>query len=185
MPLTLLTEAWMLVVPLWIARTRTTHPARLPRPRAVLVEALFALLALPVVFAASIVVSLIVANLFGGTESPTVPWAPAASSFNRIEWLVFTVLAVTLAPIAEETFYRGLLYNALRQRLHPILAALMQAVVFGYFHPFGLANSAAIGMAALATRSGLRMAEDAPDPDPVARRDECRGDGAPGVESRG
>ena len=58
-------------------------------------------------------------------------------------------MAVTLAPVAEEMFYRGLFYNALRQRLHPILAATVQAVVFGYDHPFGLANSAGIGMAAL------------------------------------
>ena len=123
MPLTLLTQAWMLVVPLWIARTRKPHPARLPRPRAVLVEALFALLAFPVVFAAFIVVPPIVTYLFGGTESSIVPWGPQAGSFNRIEWLAFIVLAVTLAPVAEETFYRGLFYNALRRRLHPILAA--------------------------------------------------------------
>src|SRR5262245_28930850 len=44
MPLLLLTDAWMLGLPFWIARTRTAHPARLPRPRAVLVEALVALL---------------------------------------------------------------------------------------------------------------------------------------------
>ena len=53
------------------------------------------------------------------------------------------------APIAEETFYRGLFFNALRQRIHPILAAPIQAAVFGYSHPFGLGNSAAIGVAAL------------------------------------
>ena len=56
------------------------------RHRAVLVEALFALLALPVVFAASIVMSLIVAHLFGGTGSPTVPWGPLAGSFNPLEF---------------------------------------------------------------------------------------------------
>ena len=73
-----------------------------------------------------------------------------AGSFNRIEWVVFVVLAVTLAPVAEETLYRGMLYNALRQRFHPILAALMQAAVFGFAHPFGLANSVAIGISSLA-----------------------------------
>jgi membrane protease YdiL (CAAX protease family) len=149
MPLLLLTETWMLVVPLWIARTRTTRSVHLPRLRAVLIEGLFALLALPVVIAASNAVSLIVANVLSGTGSPTMPWAPAASSFNRIEWLAFIVMAVTLAPVAEELFYRGLLYNALRQRIHPILAAAVQAVVFGYDHPFGLANSAGIGMVGL------------------------------------
>jgi membrane protease YdiL (CAAX protease family) len=145
----LLSQAWMLVVPLWIARTRTTHSICLPRPRAVVVEALFALLALPVMFAASIAVFQTAANLLSGMESPTFPWAPRAGSFDRIEWLAFVAMAVTLGPVAEETFYRGFLYNLLRQRLHPILAATIQAVVFGYEHPFGLASSAGIAMGGL------------------------------------
>ncbi len=33
MPLLLLSDAWMLGLPLWIARTRSAHPPRLPRPR--------------------------------------------------------------------------------------------------------------------------------------------------------
>jgi membrane protease YdiL (CAAX protease family) len=149
-PLTLLGLVWMIVVPLWIVRTRKPHAALLPRPRAVLVEALFALLAYPVVFAASNAVSEIVAHLLAGVEARTFPWSPQAGSFNRIEWLVFVIIAVIVAPVAEETFYRGLFYNALRQRLHPILAALIQAAVFGYVHPFGIANSVGIAMAALA-----------------------------------
>jgi membrane protease YdiL (CAAX protease family) len=149
MPLTLLNQLWMLVVPLLIARTRNTHLVRLPRPRAVLVEALFAVLVVPVAFATLAVGPLLLARLLGGTEPPPVPWGPLAGSFNRAQWVVFILLAVALAPVAEETFYRGFLYNALRQRFHPILAALMQAAVFGYAHPFGLANSAAIGMLAL------------------------------------
>ena len=150
MPLTLISQSWMLVVPIWIARARNARLVRLPRPRAVLVEALFALVVLPVPFAALVFLPLIVAHLFGQMESPAMPWGPMAGSFNRTEWLVFVVLAVTLAPVAEETLYRGMLYNALRQRFHPILAALMQAAVFGFAHPFGLANSVAIGISSLA-----------------------------------
>jgi membrane protease YdiL (CAAX protease family) len=149
LPLTLLTQAWMIVVPLWIARARKTQLTHLPRPRAFLVEALFALLVLPVVFAASIAVLLLAASLLGGTGSPAGPWAQMTGSFNRIEWLAFIATAVIVAPVAEEMFYRGLFYNALRQRLHPILAAPLQAVVFGVLHPFGLANAAAIAMAGL------------------------------------
>jgi CAAX protease family protein len=149
MPSTLLTEAWMLVVPLWIARTRNTRLARLPRPRTVLVEGLFALLFVPVAFAAYIAVPPLVTYLIGGTEAPGAPLGPLTGSLNRIEWLAFIVMAVTLAPVAEETFYRGFFYNALRQRFHPILAALIQAAIFGYAHPFGLANSVAISVVAL------------------------------------
>ncbi len=149
LPLTVLGQAWMLLVPLWIARSRTTHRARLPRLRAVLVEALCALPALPVAFGALIVVPPLVTYLLGWTEPPSAGWGSVTSSFNWIEWLTFALLAVTLAPLAEETFYRGFFYNALRQRFHPILAAVMQAAVFGYAHPFGLANSVAIGTGSL------------------------------------
>ena len=148
-PLTLLGQVWMLVVPLWIARRRTNVSARIPRVRAVLIEALFALLGLPVLFASATVVFLIVANLSSGSESPGMPWAPLAGSFAGIEWLAFVIMAIGLSPVAEEMLYRGLFYNALRQRLHPILAAAVQAAVFGYEHPFGLAQSAGIGMAGL------------------------------------
>ena len=51
MPLTLISQSWMLVIPIVIARARNTRPVRLPGPRAVLVEAIFALLVLPVPFA--------------------------------------------------------------------------------------------------------------------------------------
>ncbi len=43
----------------------------------------------------------------------------------------------------------GFFFNALRQKIHPIPAALIQAAVFGYAHPFGLGNSVAIGVVAL------------------------------------
>jgi membrane protease YdiL (CAAX protease family) len=150
LPLAFLNQLWMLVVPLWFARSRIGRLPRLPRARTVLIEALFALLLLPVIFAGSIGVSLIVAKLPGGAGSTPAPWAPAAGSFHQLEWLAFIAMAVTLAPFAEETFLRGLMYNALRQRLHPVLAAPLQAAVFGYLHPFGLANSVAIAMAGLA-----------------------------------
>jgi membrane protease YdiL (CAAX protease family) len=146
---TLLSDVWILVVPLWIAHTRTTRPARLPRPRTVLVEALVALLVLPVVCVGMIAVSEIAAKLLGELGTRTVPWGARAETFGRTDWLAFIALAVTLGPVAEETFYRGMLYNLLRQRLHPILAALIQAALFGYAHPFGLANSITIGGIAL------------------------------------
>jgi membrane-associated protease RseP (regulator of RpoE activity) len=114
-----------------------------------MVEALVALLALPVVLVTMVVTASILAKLVAGSESATVPWGPQAASFNRIEWLAFVAMAVILAPVAEEVFHRGMFYNALRQRLHPVLAASIQAIVFGYLHPFGLPISAGIGMAAV------------------------------------
>ena len=50
------------------------------------------------------------------------------------------VLFVIIAPIAEEFFFRGFLYGALRSRLRVPLAALVGGLVFGSLHVFtGLA----------------------------------------------
>ena len=46
------------------------------------------------------------------------------------------VLFVVIAPVAEEFFFRGFLYGALRSRLRVPLAALAGGVVFGSLHVF-------------------------------------------------
>lgn len=45
-----------------------------------------------------------------------------------------TVLTVVVAPLTEELLYRGLLYGRLRRGMHPALAAVISAAVFGYAH---------------------------------------------------
>jgi len=144
LPALLAIEAWMLVYPLWIARRRHAGSPRLPRPRAVLVETLFALPALLAVMAGQVVMFNGMAYLFGEGMNSTAPWEPVVRSPNWFEPLAFMILAVTVVPVAEEVFFRGMLYNALRRRFHPVVAALLQAVVFGLAHPFGLAFAAII-----------------------------------------
>lgn len=46
------------------------------------------------------------------------------------------VLFVFLAPVAEEFFFRGFLYGALRTRFGPLLAALVGGTIFGALHVF-------------------------------------------------
>ncbi|HEV3165761.1 MAG TPA: CPBP family intramembrane glutamic endopeptidase, partial [Isosphaeraceae bacterium] len=142
--------AWMFGYPLWIARRRTVVP-HIPRLRAVFVEALLALVAAPVLLVAASVAIQVVAYLHGETEMLTSPLESIARSTDRFGrlWLVF--LAVLAAPIAEEVYFRGMLYNALRQRLNFVVAALLQAVVFGLAHYlYGLAFSAGIALGGLA-----------------------------------
>ncbi|MFO8006772.1 MAG: CPBP family intramembrane glutamic endopeptidase [Candidatus Brocadiia bacterium] len=49
------------------------------------------------------------------------------------------VMAVVLAPVAEEVLFRGILYLPLRDRLGPVAAALVVGVVFSlcHFYPPG------------------------------------------------
>jgi membrane protease YdiL (CAAX protease family)/uncharacterized RDD family membrane protein YckC len=44
------------------------------------------------------------------------------------------VLIAIVAPIAEELFFRGMLFGGLRKRLSPLLAALISGAVFGAVH---------------------------------------------------
>lgn len=44
------------------------------------------------------------------------------------------ILIVAVAPVAEELFFRGFFYRALRGRLAVLLAAAVDGVVFGFLH---------------------------------------------------
>ena len=57
---------------------------------------------------------------------------PASLGISGIV-LVFVVAAV-IAPIVEETFFRGLLYQWLRGHLGIVLSALISALIFGAAH---------------------------------------------------
>src|SRR5262249_54073135 len=62
-------------------------------------------------------------------------------SSHWFERLGFLILAILVAPVAEEVFFRGMVYNALRRRLHIVVAIPLQAIVFGLMHPFGLLDT--------------------------------------------
>jgi|GEM_PF-2437110 len=51
------------------------------------------------------------------------------------------IVVMTLGPFAEELFFRGFLYNALKSRLSIGTAATLQALVFSAFHRYDLFNS--------------------------------------------
>jgi membrane protease YdiL (CAAX protease family) len=150
LPLTVLVQAWWLAYPLWIARRRHGGSPLLPRPRTVIVEALLAMAAVPVVMLILAGVFTGLAYLIGDSAMPTRPLEPYARSPHQFDWIGLIILAVTVAPIAEEVFFRGMLYSALRRRLPLIVAAPIQAVLFGLVHPFGLADRAGVVLIGLA-----------------------------------
>ncbi len=144
-PLFLLFEAWMFAYSLAIARRRQGFFPRSPRVRGLVTEALIALLlVVPTFIAMNVSVSLVV-YLFGAPAPAGETIDPISRSFTPMEFGTLIFLAVVIAPIAEEVFNRGLLYSALRQRFHPIVAVTASACVFGFLHPYEMANS--IGVA--------------------------------------
>ena len=138
-PITALVLAWMFAYPLRVVRRL---PA-LPTPRVVLIEGAVAALSLPVVLLLFNGVQVLMAKLprLGGSDHPFEPIVGSSDSYHPV---ALVILAVVAAPLAEEVFYRGMFYNALRRHLNPFLAALIQGLVFGLMHPFGLADRAGI-----------------------------------------
>lgn len=75
-----------------------------------------------------------VVTLFTGERvtPPTQPILPAGPSGGQI--VLGALAAVVAAPIAEEVFFRGFLFGALRRRFPFWAAAVISGVVFGAFH---------------------------------------------------
>ena len=52
----------------------------------------------------------------------------------------FLSLSCTVSALAEELFFRGFLYNALKSRLSVVTAAGIQALVFAFAHPYSISG---------------------------------------------
>ena len=112
LPLSVLALAWMLTFPLAVMRRRHVALPRLPGHRVVFTEFLFALLAAPLVMVGITITFQVAASLLGSVPSPDDPLETLGRSPHRFDLVALVALAVLVAPVAEESFFRGLLYNA-------------------------------------------------------------------------
>ena len=84
-------------------------------------------------------------NNFGPIDQPSHPIVNFFATGSWWTWLQVIVLAAVIAPIVEETMFRGVLYRHLREMsdrlgftLSVILSALIVSFVFAVIHPQGL-----------------------------------------------
>jgi membrane protease YdiL (CAAX protease family) len=143
--------AWMLVYPLWVVCRRHVHLPSIPSVRRFLIEATWAVPALVVMWAALVLLMFAWRVLFGEASLPVNPFEESARTADRTRLLMVALVAVTLAPLAEEVFFRGMLYNALRRWFPALVAGLVQALAFGLLHPYGA------GYVVATTFSGLAL----------------------------
>ena len=105
-------------------------------------EGLVALVSLPVVLiAVSLMVSVTPAD---SQDERRDAVEIIVSSPQRYQIVALVLLAVVAAPLGEEIAFRGMLYNALRQRMAFLPAALFQAMVFALYHPYGVQGRVAV-----------------------------------------
>ena len=148
LPVTFLGMAWMLGFPIWVARRRHAQMPKLSI-RAVVIEALLAIPFFIVLWVALVVVVAAWIYLVGG-EPPNNPLEPTVQAGNWVVAVVFTLVAAIAAPITEEVFFRGMVYNCLCQRMHFILAIILQGAVFGWLHTFGYVHAAMASLLGMA-----------------------------------
>jgi len=69
----------------------------------------------------------------------SVPTHPIANEISRDPFtLIFIMgLACIWAPVAEETFFRGMLFGYLRRRRHWVAAGILTGFIFAVIHPQG------------------------------------------------
>jgi membrane protease YdiL (CAAX protease family) len=70
---------------------------------------------------------------------PVLQWLQSAP--NTYLSLSLLIMAVSIGPVAEEFFFRGFLYNALKTRMPLWAAAVIQAAIFSVLHNYGFFNS--------------------------------------------
>jgi membrane protease YdiL (CAAX protease family) len=98
-----------------------------------------------------VLVTLVAGHLLHELPDPENPALPLlAFAPNTISRFLLYGLAAIAAPFFEETFFRGVLLNALLLRFRPIYACLVTGLLFGSIHPVGIAEGlslAALGAA--------------------------------------
>lgn len=103
---------------------------------------------LPLVLAAILIVALVLARLGVSFERSAVQEMAAESVRNAASVIAFAAMASAVAPVLEETLFRGLLYTALRQWFGFWTAAVVSAVCFAMMHaPASRLPTAVLGMA--------------------------------------
>jgi membrane protease YdiL (CAAX protease family) len=123
---------WMFFFPLWIARQKVV--LRRPSVGLVLKESG---LAIPLAVSLMLVEWLfvvILSKVSGGPVEVSSVFSGLRDAPNNARLYLLLVPMFAIAPIAEELLFRGLLYNALRRHMMPIIAILLQALVFVLAH---------------------------------------------------
>lgn len=106
-----------------------------PRDRTLREMAVGALCGVGIYVGVAIVIAIAVTEFVGLFSSQQVVGPKQIQSGLPVRGVVLTVvLSVIVAPVTEETFFRGILFRSLRDRHGFWVGALVSAALFGVFH---------------------------------------------------
>jgi len=144
----LLRFAIPLSIPLILVRRRLGRwPRILLDAKGILKDCIFAALVVGVLLVLVFGANFAWTTISGDVSAKRVQW-PYWAAMGRVgglpALLAMILITFTLAPVAEEVFFRGFLFNTLRRVMPATGAAFLQAAVFALFHPYGLVGMALV-----------------------------------------
>jgi membrane protease YdiL (CAAX protease family) len=139
---TLLVAALLIAYPIWVIYQRAPRPVVVFPGIGRLAKEF--LLAMPLTLA-DLILTAIAGYALSCVSDQTslVPkvWEDTAARVTPHTAFLLLVFGVLLAPFTEEIFFRGFMYNAVRRRCAPIIAASLQAFLFAVVHSYELMPS--------------------------------------------
>jgi len=91
--------------------------------------------ALPLLLMAAIVTWILVKTVLRNFPTPEQPFEGILAQGNVLSTVLTFLAASVIAPIVEETFFRGVLYTALRGRMGVWAAVAISSAIFAVIHP--------------------------------------------------
>ena len=88
----------------------------------------------PILAVVIVIVSEMIENYIGRPLEKPMIEALAPDGFSWAGLVVMLMVAGIIVPIAEEVFFRGVLYTWLRNRWGPMVGVIVSSLVFGAFH---------------------------------------------------
>ncbi len=140
-PLTVIVTAWMWFFPVVIARVRGAT-IRFPPLASSAMEAGLAVPMTTMIWIGLGIVLWTTLQLFPDINQNTNPFVEPAirNRANPLFWL-FLLTACTAGPLGEELFFRGMIYRWLKLHVDVRSAILLQGLLFGFVHTYGILHS--------------------------------------------
>ncbi len=138
----LIPQSFFLIFPLLTRDRNRRAPLKMPAFESVMIE--FAI-AIPIVI--GIITTMLIVGYLLTRFAPGVSVTPdalrdLAASTDASRVYIFALAAFTVPPLCEEVFFRGFLYNALKARWPWLLACVVESLIFGFGHTFGIVHGA-------------------------------------------
>ncbi len=93
------------------------------------------MIALPLVLFAAQLSQKMSSTIFKNIPTPQQPFQDIIDKGSALEIALMFILASVVAPVVEETFFRGTLFSAFRARMGVLPSVLLCSVFFAFIHP--------------------------------------------------